>query len=156
MHGHERFCEVALALEPALLEGVNSYGETPLLTAVTSGRVSVAYILLRHCCNLQPTSRRRVILKQDNGGCNVLHHAIRCGHSELALDFIKDEPALSQAVNKHNESPMFIAVMRNDMDVFEKLLEIPDSAHSGAFGYNALHAAPSLKGSWKHAQSWQL
>jgi hypothetical protein len=36
---------------------------------------------------------------------------------------------------------MFIAVMRNDQDAFEKLLEIPDSAHGGAYGYNALHAA---------------
>ncbi|RLM69006.1 ankyrin repeat-containing protein [Panicum miliaceum] len=34
---------------------------------------------------------------------------------------------------------MFMAVMRNYEDVFEKLLEIPGSAHGGA--YNALHAA---------------
>uniref|UniRef100_A0A0A8YCT9 PGG domain-containing protein n=1 Tax=Arundo donax TaxID=35708 RepID=A0A0A8YCT9_ARUDO len=36
---------------------------------------------------------------------------------------------------------MFIAVMRNFTDVFEKLLEAPDSAHGGTSGYNALHAA---------------
>jgi hypothetical protein len=36
---------------------------------------------------------------------------------------------------------MFIAVMRNYKDVFEKLLEIPDSAHGGVNGQNALHAA---------------
>jgi ankyrin repeat protein len=44
-------------------------------------------------------------------------------------------------VNEYDESPMFIAVMRNYADVSEKLLEIPDSAHGGAYGYNALHAA---------------
>lgn len=37
--------------------------------------------------------------------------------------------------------PCFIAVMRNYADVFEKLLEIPDSAHVGAHNFNALHAA---------------
>ena len=59
----------------------------------------------------------------------------------LALELIEAEPALSKAVTKIGESPMFIAVMRNFTDVFDKLLEIPDSAHSGAFGFNVLHAA---------------
>jgi hypothetical protein len=36
---------------------------------------------------------------------------------------------------------MFIAVMRNYKDVFEKLCGIPDSAHGGAYGMNDLHAA---------------
>jgi hypothetical protein len=31
--------------------------------------------------------------------------------------------------------------MRNFTDVFDKLLEVPDSAHGGTSGYNALHAA---------------
>ncbi|CAD6257611.1 unnamed protein product [Miscanthus lutarioriparius] len=61
--------------------------------------------------------------------------------SELALELIAVEPALSKAVNKYDESPMFIAVMRNYKDVSEKLLEIPDSAHGGMEGQNALHAA---------------
>ena len=58
---------------------------------------------------------------QDKQGNNALHHAIRSGHGELALELIAAEPALSKAVNKYDESPMFIAVMRNYMDVFEKL-----------------------------------
>ncbi|WVZ53442.1 hypothetical protein U9M48_004384 [Paspalum notatum var. saurae] len=36
---------------------------------------------------------------------------------------------------------MFIAVVRDYVDVLDALLEIPGSAHGGAFGYNALHAA---------------
>lgn len=36
---------------------------------------------------------------------------------------------------------MFDAAMRDFTDVFEKLLEIPDSAHDGHCRYNALHAA---------------
>ncbi|CAL4985142.1 unnamed protein product [Urochloa decumbens] len=138
IHGPEGFCKTALAVNPSLLTAVNSDGETPLLTAVTSGRVSVASVLLR-CCRDQQLSE--AILKQDNRGYNALHHAIRCGHRELALELIEADPALSQAVNKHDESPMFMAVMRNYADVFEKLLGVPYSAHGGAYGYNALHAA---------------
>jgi hypothetical protein len=31
--------------------------------------------------------------------------------------------------------------MRNFTEVLDRLLEVPDSAHSGAFGFNVLHAA---------------
>ncbi|CAN6380941.1 unnamed protein product [Urochloa humidicola] len=138
VHGHEVFCKAALALNPSLIAGVNADGETPLLSAVTSGCASVASLLLM-CCRDQKLDE--AILKQDKHGFNALHHAIRNGHRELALKVIEVEPALSQAVNKYNESPMFIAVMRNYADVFEKLLEIPNSVHVGAYGSNALHAA---------------
>lgn len=143
IHGHERFCGDVLALtehqSPATLLGaVNADGETPLLAAVTSGNVSVASFILR-CCRDEQLGE--AILTQDKRGFNALHHAIRSGHRELALELIDAEPGLSKAVNKYDESPMFIAVMRNYADVSEKLLEIPDSAHGGAYGYNALHAA---------------
>jgi len=138
IHGHEVFCKEVQALKPSLLAAVNSDGETPLLAAMASGHVSIASVLLR-CCRDQQLSE--TILKQDKRGCNALHHAIRCGHRELALELIKAEPALSHAVNEYGESPMFAAVTRNYEDVFDKLLEIPNSAHGGACGWNALHAA---------------
>ena len=141
IQGHEEFCKDVLTTldhSPALLSAVNNDGETPLLTAVTRGRASLASALLR-CCRDQHLSE--TILKQDRFGCNALHHAVRRGERVLALELIEAEPALSKAVTKIGESPMFIAVMRNFTDVFDKLLEIPDSAHSGAFGFNVLHAA---------------
>ncbi|RLM69413.1 protein ACCELERATED CELL DEATH 6-like isoform X1 [Panicum miliaceum] len=138
VHGHEGFCKAALALKPSLLAAVNSDGETALLAAVASGRASLASVLLRRCRDQQLSE---TILKKDKHGCNALHHAVSSGHRELALQLIEAEPALSKAVNQYAESPMFIAVMRNDADVFIKLLGIPDSAHGGAFGWNALHAA---------------
>ncbi|CAN6323364.1 unnamed protein product [Urochloa humidicola] len=138
IHGHEGFCKAALALNPSLLAAINLDGETPLLSAVTSGHISLASVLLK-CCRDQQLSE--AIVKQDKHGFNVLHHAIRIGHRELALELIQAEPALSKAVNQYEESPMFIAVMRNYADVSEKLLAIPDSAHGGAFGWNALYAA---------------
>lgn len=138
VHGHDSFCMDALALNRSLLSAVNADGETPFLTAVTSGRTSLASFLLRFCHDHQLTDE---ILKQDKLGYNALHHAIRSGHRDLALELIAAEPALSKAVNQHGESPLFMAVMRNYGDVSNKLLEIPDSAHVGACGNNALHAA---------------
>ncbi|CAN6180346.1 unnamed protein product [Urochloa humidicola] len=138
IHGHEVFCKEVQALNPSLLAAVNSEGETPLLAAAASGRVSVASVLLRFC---RDQSLTWTILKQDKRGCNALHHAIRNGHEDLAKELIREEPALSHAVNQYSESPMYIAVMRNYEEVFDKLLEIPDAAHGGAAGMNALHAA---------------
>ena len=140
IHGHEELCKILLTLEVSryLLAAVNGDGETPLLAAVARGRASLASVLLRSCRDQQ---LGEAILKQDKRGCNVLHHAIRGGHGELALELIEAEPALSRDVNDHEESPMFIAAMRNYADVVEKLLEVPEPAHGGSWGYNALHAA---------------
>jgi ankyrin repeat protein len=140
IHGHEGFCKDVLALNQSvfLLTAINKDGETPLLTAVARGRDTLAFILLRYCRDQQLSE---TILNQDKRGCNALHHAIFRGHRKLALELIEAEPALSKAVTKRYESPMFIAVMRGYGDVLEKLLEILDAAHGGARGYNALHAA---------------
>ncbi|CAL4988820.1 unnamed protein product [Urochloa decumbens] len=140
IHGHEEFCKNVMTLEQSdpLITAINADGETPLLTAAKSGHSSLASFLLSCCRDRQ---LRETILKQDKQGCNVLHHAIRSGHRELALQLVAAEPALSRAVNKYDESPMFAAVMRNYADVFEKLLEIPYSSHGASVGFNALHAA---------------
>lgn len=142
VHGHEEFCKDILKLDPSLLCTVNADGETPLLAAIESDNVYLASFILSHCCRRHDDlDMREAMVRQDKQGCNALHHAIRRGHRKLALELIEKEPALTKAVNKHDESPMFIAVMRNFTDVFDKLLEVPDSAHGGTSGYNALHAA---------------
>ncbi|XP_039778162.1 nuclear factor NF-kappa-B p100 subunit-like [Panicum virgatum] len=137
IHGHEGFCKDVLALSQSLplLTAVNADGETPLLTAVTRGRPALASLLLR-CCKDQ-----QAILIKDKHGCNALHYAIRRGYRALAFELIEAAPDLSKAVNENDESPMFIAAMRNFTHLFDKLLSIPDSADSGACGFNVLHAA---------------
>uniref|UniRef100_M8B3V4 Uncharacterized protein n=1 Tax=Aegilops tauschii TaxID=37682 RepID=M8B3V4_AEGTA len=138
IHGHQAFCTDVVELEESLLAALNLEGETPLLTAVTSGHVSLASVLLQ--CYRAP-GLSESILEQDIRGCNALHHAIRNGHRELALKLIEAKPALSTHVNIWSESPMYIAALRDFLDVSEKLLEIPDSAHTGPCGYNTLRAA---------------
>jgi len=109
-HGHQGFCMDAVALNRSLLSAVNTDEETPLITAVAGGHTSLASFLLRCCRDLKLSE---VILKQDKRGHNALHHAIRSCHKELALELIAAEPALSKAVSQKEESPMFMAVMRN-------------------------------------------
>ncbi|KAM0852745.1 hypothetical protein ACQ4PT_051555 [Festuca glaucescens] len=138
-YGHEGFCKDVLELDESLLAALNLGGETPLITAVRNGHVSLASFLLWSCC--QPASRR-AILQQDKSGYTALHHAIRNGHKDLALELITAEPTLSQAVSKCNESPLFMAVRRNFTHIYEKLMQNPDCAYSGGqHGYNCLHAA---------------
>ncbi|XP_048566549.1 ankyrin repeat-containing protein ITN1-like isoform X2 [Triticum urartu] len=138
IHGHEAFCTDVVALEASLLTTVNLDRETPLLAAVKSGFVILASVLLRL---YRERRLSKAILEKDIDGCNALHHAIRSGHRKLALELIEAEPALSTHVNRMNESPMYIAAMRNFTDISENLLEIPDSAHMGPWGQNTLQAA---------------
>jgi len=152
-HGHERFCRDVLLLEESLLTAVNLDEETALIAAVRNGHVSLASFLLGSCC--QPAFRQ-AILQQDKYGFNTLHyairngqkdamhmhHAIRNGHKDLALELISAEPALSQAVSKCNESPLFFAMKRKFTHVYEKLMQNPLCAYSGGrHGCNCLHAA---------------
>ncbi|XP_037410682.1 ankyrin repeat-containing protein At2g01680-like [Triticum dicoccoides] len=140
IYGHEGFCKDVLELEESLIKAVNLDGETPLITAVRNGHVSLAsFLLAQHCSVL---GSRQPILQQDKYGFNALHHAICSGHKDLSLELVTAEPALSQAVGKHNESPMYFAVTRNFTQVFEKLIQNPLSACSGGeHGRNCLHAA---------------
>ncbi|KAJ4794762.1 ankyrin repeat family protein [Rhynchospora pubera] len=136
--GRQEFSMTVLALNNSLLSRINSYGETPLVVATTNGHVSLASAMLKQ---YQQLKLSEMILKEDNNGSTVLHHAIRSGHCDLALELIAAEPKLSEGVNKHNESPMYIAVSRGFSDVSERLLKIPISSHVGTYGENALHAA---------------
>lgn len=89
IHGHQEFCKDVITLEESLLSKYNLEQETPLVTAVTLGHVSLASFLLRRCCQL---GLRPAILQQDRYGCNALHHAICNGHQDLALELIAAEP----------------------------------------------------------------
>ncbi|XP_037418736.1 ankyrin repeat-containing protein At2g01680-like [Triticum dicoccoides] len=141
IYGHVGFCKDVLELEDSLISAVNLDEETPLITSVRNGHVSLASFLLGRHCSVHH-GLRQAILQQDRYGFNALHHAISNGQKDLALELIEAEPALSQAVGKHNESPMFFAVMRNFTPVYEKLLQNPLSACSGGqHCQNCLHAA---------------
>lgn len=139
MRGHQGFCEDVLAINGSLLAAVNVDGETPLLTAVRKGHASLASYLLGWCRYLRLSE---AVLKQDKDGCNALHHALLRSHRKLALELIEAEPELAKAVNKDSKSPMFIAIKRGCVDVFDKLVTMKTRKPSwkGAYGHRALHA----------------
>uniref|UniRef100_R7W214 Uncharacterized protein n=1 Tax=Aegilops tauschii TaxID=37682 RepID=R7W214_AEGTA len=138
IHGHIEFFRLALEVDQSLLSKVNDEGETPLVIAVAHGHANLASLLLTryHALGLQTT-----ILRQDKDKSNALHHAIRNGYMDLAIQLLEAEPALSHHVNIYYESPMFMAVMRGFGDIALRLLEINDSSHAGSFCRHALHAA---------------
>ncbi|KAJ3707977.1 hypothetical protein LUZ61_011682 [Rhynchospora tenuis] len=136
--GHEEFSLTVLTQNESLLSRVNSYGETPLIVAVKSGHIFLVTTLLEKYKEQKLT---KMILNSDINGDTALHHAIRHGHTGIALMLIEAEPNLSQRINKYNESPMYIAVMRGFDDVFKRLLETDNFSHKGAYDDNALHAA---------------
>ncbi|WVZ49286.1 hypothetical protein U9M48_000655 [Paspalum notatum var. saurae] len=148
IYGHTNFCATFLQLinsrdrppsVSSLLSATNSYGETPLLTAVKNGRESLARQLLKEYVD---HGLHVAIQSRDEGHeSNVLHYAIRNGNKELALELIQAEPALSGHTNRNNESPMFIAVLRGLKDVYDILLRTEGSRYDGANASNALHAA---------------
>ncbi|XP_078153110.1 protein ACCELERATED CELL DEATH 6-like [Carex rostrata] len=137
--GHKEFSEMVWTLNKSLLSKPNLYGETPLIVAVKSGNVSLASTLLKQY--IQHPELSEVILEQDSNGDSALHHAIRHGHKDLALELIEAKPKFPQRVNNYNESPMYIAVMRGFDDVFLKLWQSELRNPIGANDDNALHAA---------------
>lgn len=138
LHGHQKFCKHVLKLDESLLSDTNDDGETPLIIAMALGHTHLASFLLKLCIQLK---LNQTICHQDNEGFNVLHYAIRNGHRNIALELLAAETALSRGVNKYNESPMYMAVMKDFTDVSMKLLSYADSSHLGCYGRHALHAA---------------
>lgn len=140
--GHKNFCTQILQSRvpsvSSLLSVPNMYGETPLLIAVKSGHRSLADDLLREYSRHE---LNQDLLTQDVHGCNVLHHAIRNGYKELALKLIQQQPALSESCNNHQESPMFMAVLKGFKNVYVEMLSNENSRYTGPGGYNVLHAA---------------
>ncbi|WVZ49318.1 hypothetical protein U9M48_000687 [Paspalum notatum var. saurae] len=143
IYGHTDFCARVLqqlisSPDPSsvssLLSATNSYGETPLLTAVKNGRESLAcQFLLREY--VRHGLHDAIQSRDDGHGSNVLHYAIRNGNEELALELIQAEPALSVT--------LFVAVLRGGgfKRVYTRLLDIEGSAYNGTNASNALHAA---------------
>jgi ankyrin repeat protein len=142
--GHKDFCTKVLGQKSrlpsvsSLLSITNNDRETPMLVAVKSGNVPLARYLITEC---HKNNLNDALLRQDRHGCTVLHHAIRNGYEQLALDLISQQPGLPGCCNNREESPMFMAVMRGLEKVYMALLDNETSIYTGARRYNALHAA---------------
>jgi ankyrin repeat protein len=148
MLGHKEFAKAVWSREPSLFSGTNIDGETPLIAALMAANVSLASEMITAASQLmQPNGLEEgklfneMLLKADKRGENVLHHAMRNGFEDLALDVLNIEPRLSEQVNKSDESPMNMAARRGYSRIVAILLDIPSSAHFGPRNTTALSAA---------------
>ncbi|KAJ3699635.1 hypothetical protein LUZ61_003340 [Rhynchospora tenuis] len=147
MLGHQQFAEKVWATYPFLFSATNKDGETPLLAAIMAANAALAADMLSAAIQLlQPDLEggeplNDMLLKFDERGDNALHHTLRNGFEDLAVQLLDIEPRLSEQANKIAESPMHMAARRGYSRVIKKLLQIPTSAFFGPGKYSALHAA---------------
>ncbi|KAJ1695546.1 hypothetical protein LUZ63_012244 [Rhynchospora breviuscula] len=147
MLGYEEFAKEAWSASPSLFSGTNKDGETPLIAALMAANAILASDMLTAASKLlgpdieggKPLNK--MLLKVDERGDNALHHALRNGFEDLAIELLNIEPGLSEQVNKIAESLMHMAARKGYFKVVERLLEIPDSPDSGPGKYSALHTA---------------
>ncbi|KAJ3691414.1 hypothetical protein LUZ61_020578 [Rhynchospora tenuis] len=155
MLGHESFAKEVWSKSPFLLSNTNKDGETPLIAALMAGNVTFASEILTAASTLlQPADNtsdlergkplNEMLLKVDKRGDNALHHAIRCGFEDFAVQLLTIEPTLSEQTNMVAESPMHMAARKGHFRVVERLLQIDKSADSGPGGYSALHGAVEM------------
>ncbi|KAF3325405.1 Ankyrin repeat-containing protein [Carex littledalei] len=144
MLGHHEFAREAWSRAPSLFSGTNVDGETPLIAALMAANLSLASGIITAMPNHDLEEGRplnRMLLKVDRRNENALHHAMRNGFENLALQLLDIEPQLSQQVTNAGESPMYMASRRGYNKIVEQLLESPTSADCGPIDESAMHAA---------------
>ncbi|XP_078150896.1 uncharacterized protein LOC144546225 [Carex rostrata] len=152
MLGHHEFAREAWSRAPSLLSGTNIDGETPLIAALMAANLSlasdiitVATQFMQHDNLEEGRPLNCMLLKVDRRNENALHHAMRNGFENLALQLLEIEPRLSEQVTNTGESPMYMAARRGYSRVIEQLLQIPSSANSRPNKETPLPAAVRLE-----------
>ncbi|KAF3338815.1 Ankyrin repeat-containing protein [Carex littledalei] len=148
MLGHDEFAQEVWSKAPSLFSGTNIDGETPLIAALMAANVSLASDIITAATQFmqhedleEGMPLNSMLLKVDSNKANALHHALRNGFENFALQLLDIEPRLSEQVTCTDESPMYTAARRGYSAVVARLLEIPSSAVSGPNGESAMHAA---------------
>ena len=151
MLGHHEFAREVWSRAPSLLSDTNIDGETPLIAALMAANLSLASDIItaasqymQHNDLEEGRPFNRMLLKVDRRNENALHHAMRNGFANLALQLLEIEPRLSEQATNTGESPMYMAARRGYSEVVKQLLEIPSSANSHPRTESALPAAVRL------------
>ncbi|XP_078150788.1 protein ACCELERATED CELL DEATH 6-like isoform X2 [Carex rostrata] len=151
MLGHHEFAREVWSQAPSLFSGTNIDGETPLIAALMAANISLASDIItaasqymQHNDLEEGRSFNRMLLKADRRNENALHHAMRNGFEDFALQLLDIEPELSEQVTNTGESPMYMAARRGYSRVIERLLQIQSSANSRPRTESDLPAAVRL------------
>ncbi|KAJ4745337.1 ankyrin repeat family protein [Rhynchospora pubera] len=147
MLGRDKFAMEVWSRFPLLFSLTNKDGETPLMAALMAANQALASDMLNAASELLQhdieagQQFNNMLLQTDKRGDNALHHAIRNGFEDLALELLEKNQHLSVKPNKIAESPMCMAARKGYSKVVERLLEIPSAVDSGPRNYSALHTA---------------
>ncbi|XP_078150895.1 protein ACCELERATED CELL DEATH 6-like [Carex rostrata] len=151
MLGHHEFAREVWSQAPSLFSGTNIDGETPLIAVLMAANLSLASNIInaasqymQHNDLEEGRSFNRMLLKADRRNENALHHAMRNGFEDFALQLLDIEPELSEQVTNTGESPMYMAARRGYSRVIERLLQIQSSENSRPRTESDLPAAVRL------------
>ncbi|KAJ4970544.1 hypothetical protein NE237_003643 [Protea cynaroides] len=137
---------------PSLLTKRNQCGNIPLHVGARAGQLNV----VRHLIDKMTSSPSSVDVNVEHGttrafyllgsqnhkGDTALHEALRYCRCTVAKLLIRKDPDLCRRVNRVNESPLFLAVIKGYLDVVHTILHFsPSPACGGPKGWTALHAS---------------
>ncbi|XP_028768510.1 ankyrin repeat-containing protein At2g01680-like isoform X2 [Neltuma alba] len=142
----EKFVEEVLHMCRALLLKTNGKGDTILHIAARYGHHEIVKKLIacaRDSDIYEVGTEKRLIRATNNRKDTALHEAARYGHNEVVDVMIKEEPDHTYfGKNVDDETPLYIAVERQNWDMVHKILDQSSSPqYNGPNGRNALHAA---------------
>ncbi|KAM3750224.1 hypothetical protein ACB098_04G021700 [Castanea mollissima] len=143
------FVEKILTRCPLLLWQANVKGETPLHIAARYGHAAIVDVLIGRAKALRQDLEsgfdktvKEMLEMTNNEKDTALHEAVRGNHLEVVKRLIEEGPDFSYSRNDAGETPLYIAVERNNKDVALHILDKCKSpAHDGPLGRTTLHAA---------------
>lgn len=136
---------------PSILYAKNSKDDTALHLAARLGSFEAAEHLIE-CAgakwrddgddDLEADDRNKELLKMVNSEKDTaLHDAVRNGHGEIAKLLVKECPELAAYANGVGESPLFVAVEEEYLEIAREILKVDsDCLYGGRDGANVLHA----------------
>ncbi|KAH7843185.1 hypothetical protein Vadar_013648 [Vaccinium darrowii] len=128
---------------PSLLHRGNCKRETPLHMAARVGALDVVEALINHSKEVESTGQRAQLLWATNlDEDTALHIAVRNGHLAIVSFLTSEDRVYPYPANKAKETPLYLAVERNNIDMVVAILENCSSRdYSGPDGRTALHEA---------------
>lgn len=142
------FIEQVLDICPSLLWEENVIGDTPLHVAAKYGHHPAVECLINYAKNEEQRGAGDVkwmLRKTNDAGNTGLHEAVRHEYQSVVRILVKADPNFSYSTNKLGETPIFIAVEKNDENgaqlVEELLTNCRKLDYRGPHGRTALHAA---------------
>ncbi|CAL9085338.1 unnamed protein product [Musa acuminata var. zebrina] len=143
--GHTDFCNIALDLQPLLLQLKNARGDTPLHIAARAGHHQLVNDLISTASERSAQGDDGVgslVQMANDVGNTALHEAVQNGHEQVVDALMAKAPGVSAVTNNVNGvSPLFMAVECESVPIVRRLLEAGEASCDGPNGQTAMHSA---------------